>query len=166
VIYKYGKGVTQDEREALKWFRLAAEQGHAEAQNFLGEIDYKEELKWNHKAAEQGDAKAQTKLGGIYIHGEGVTQDYKEAVKWWRLAAEQGYSPAQFYLGMIYKDGKVGVIKDMVIAHMWFDIAASSGHVTAKAGRDFLESKMTSEQIAKAQELARQCIESNYKDCG
>ena len=29
-----------------------------------------------------------------------------------------------------------------------------------------VESKMTSEQIAKAQELARECIKKNYKDCG
>jgi len=29
-----------------------------------------------------------------------------------------------------------------------------------------LESEMTSEQIAEAKELARDCIKKNYKDCG
>src|SRR6516162_9882714 len=34
-IYVEGKGVTQDYKEAVKWFRLAAQQGNAEAQSFL-----------------------------------------------------------------------------------------------------------------------------------
>ena len=29
-----------------------------------------------------------------------------------------------------------------------------------------LESEMTSEQIAEAKQLARDCIKKNYKDCG
>ena len=31
-MYRDGQGVVQDEAEAVRWFRLAAEQGHAEAQ--------------------------------------------------------------------------------------------------------------------------------------
>jgi TPR repeat protein len=36
VMYRNGEGVTQDYQEALKWYRLAAEQGYATAQNNLG----------------------------------------------------------------------------------------------------------------------------------
>jgi len=36
VTYDKGQGVPQDYREALKWYRLAAEQGNAAAQNNLG----------------------------------------------------------------------------------------------------------------------------------
>ena len=36
----------------------------------------------------------------------------------------------------------------------------------AKKNRDTAESRMTSEQLAEAQKLARECIEKNYKDCG
>ena len=32
VMYANGEGVTQDDKEAVKWYRLAAEQGNAEAQ--------------------------------------------------------------------------------------------------------------------------------------
>ncbi len=32
MIYYNGEGVPRDDAEALKWFREAAEQGHAEAQ--------------------------------------------------------------------------------------------------------------------------------------
>ena len=38
VLYKTGKGVTQDGSEAVKWFRKAADQEHAEAQHKLGRM--------------------------------------------------------------------------------------------------------------------------------
>ena len=49
-------------------------------------------LKWYRMAAEQGDADAQTDLGIMYDNGFGVPQDYAEALKWYRKAAEQGYA--------------------------------------------------------------------------
>jgi uncharacterized protein len=68
-------------------------QGHGVAQ------DYKEAMKWYRLAADQGFAKAQFNLGDIYDQGHGVAQDYKEAVKWYQLAAEQGLADAQYNLG-------------------------------------------------------------------
>ena len=35
LIYFIGKGVDRDKQEALKWFRKAAEQGHAKAKEDL-----------------------------------------------------------------------------------------------------------------------------------
>ena len=34
--YAYGEGVVEDDAEAAGWLRLAADQGHADAQNNLG----------------------------------------------------------------------------------------------------------------------------------
>ena len=88
--------------------RELAEQGHAEAQYWLGYCyyygyygglivsqDYAEAVKWYRQAAEQGRADAQYMLGDCYYYGSGVSQDYAEAVKWYRKAAEQGYGPAK-----------------------------------------------------------------------
>ena len=61
--YASGRGVPQDDMEAMKW---------------IG------------KAAEQGNADAQYGLGLTYESGRGLPQDYAEAVKWYRKAAEQG----------------------------------------------------------------------------
>ena len=61
--YAKGDGVPQNNAKAVKWYRMAAEQGHASAQS---------------------------SLGSMYYYGKGVPQDYAEAVKWSRLAAEQG----------------------------------------------------------------------------
>ena len=58
-----------------------------------------------------------------------------------------------------------GVIQDMVHAHMWFNIAASRGHEDAKKGREMASNRMTKEQTAKAQELARECVKKDYKGC-
>ena len=63
MAYAMGKGVPQDDKTAVKWFRLSVEQGYANAQNYLG---------------------------FMYQKGRGVPQDYMTALKWFRLAAKQG----------------------------------------------------------------------------
>ena len=67
--YDTGRGVPEDNEEALRWYRLAAE---------------------------QGDIGTQIILGLMFSSGDGVPQDYAEAVRWFRLAAEQGNSSASF----------------------------------------------------------------------
>ena len=51
--------------------------------------DYAAAVKWYRRAAEQGHASAQFNLGVMYDGGQGVLQDYAAAVKWYRRAAEQ-----------------------------------------------------------------------------
>ena len=115
--------------------------------------------------AEQGNADAQQKLGYMYVTGQGVTQDYKEAAKWFRLAAHQGNVHAHYNLGWLYWQGK-GVIKNYVLSHMWFNIAAINGDQEAEKARAALEIQIKSkEKIARAKELARECIENHYKNC-
>ena len=45
---------------------------------------------WYRKAASQKLAGAQNSLGGMYLFGEGVPKDPVEAYKWFSLAAAQG----------------------------------------------------------------------------
>ena len=158
---------------ALREWRPLAEQGDAKAQFNLGVMydngqgvtqDDKEAVKWYRKSAEQGDAKAQYNLGVMYGNGAGVTQYYKEAVKWYRKAAEQGHAKAQNNLGLMYYNGD-GVLEDDVYAHMWWSIAASNGDDDAMKNRDIVAKRMTTEQLAEAQKLARECVKKNYKGC-
>jgi TPR repeat protein len=53
--YEHGEGVAQDSTEAVRYYRLAAEQGHADAQ---------------------------FSLGCCYGQGAGVAQDWAEAVRY------------------------------------------------------------------------------------
>ena len=66
-MYRNGKGVPQDDKEAVKWYRLAAE---------------------------QGDAVAQSNLGFMYDNGQGVPQDAPAAYMWSNIAAASGHKGA------------------------------------------------------------------------
>jgi uncharacterized protein len=116
------------------------------------------------KAANQGDAGAQYFLGFMYNNGHGVVQDYVQAAKWHMQAAERGNMHSQVLLGRLYREGH-GVAQDYVRAHMWFNLAAASGHGVARNNRDTVASKMTREQIARAQKMATDCKAKNYKNC-
>jgi TPR repeat protein len=114
--------------------------------------------------AAQGNESAQYHLGLMYLLGEGVTQDYQEAAHWFRLVAALGGADAQYNLGVMYGNGD-GVIKDNVYAHMWFNVAASNGNTGGAQSRDSIAKSMTAADISKAQDLARACVQKNYKGC-
>jgi uncharacterized protein len=143
-MYLMGRFVPQNDAEAVKWFRLAADQGNASGQTWLGDM---------------------------YAKGQGVPQDYVEAVKWYRLAADQSFAPALFELGVMYAKGYGGE-RDNVQAHMWFDLAASQftkaygAKLRDKAvkNRDLVASEMTPTQIAEAQKLAREFALKWHRD--
>jgi uncharacterized protein len=129
-----GQGVTQDYKEALKWYRLAADQGNADAQYFLG---------------------------NMYQDGKGVVQDYREGVKWLRLAAQQGMPRAQLLLGIQYYGGKEGVGQDYQYSYMWLSLAASKldGVLAGVAARqrNGVAEEMTHAEVLAAQEMAKRC---------
>ena len=139
-MYVTGRGVPQDDAEAVAWYRRAAEQGHALAQSNLGAMydqgrgvpqDDAEAVAWYRRAAEQGHALAQSNLGAMYDQGRGVPQDDAEAVAWYRRAAEQGHALAQSNLGAMYDQGR-GVPQDDAEAVAWYRRAAEQGHARAQ----------------------------------
>ena len=140
IMYDNGRGVPEDDIEAVRWFRLAAEQGDALAQYNLGNMyangdgvpeDDIEAVRWYRLAAEQGHALAQYNLGIMYANGDGVPEDDIEAVRWYRLAAEQGHALAQYNLGIMYDNGR-GVPEDDIEAVRWYRLAAEQGHALAQ----------------------------------
>jgi TPR repeat protein len=115
-------------------------------------------------AAAQGNADAQFNLGLMYSIGQGVAQNYAEAAKLFHLAAVQGNADAQFNLGIMYDTGK-GVAQDYVRAHMWLNLGAASGDASNVKNRDLVARKMTSQQIAQAKIMARDCQQRKFKGC-
>ena len=119
-------------------------------------------------AADQGNADAQVKLGFMYREGRGVTKDHSEALKWYRLAAQQGDWSAQSNLGSMYDKGQ-GVTQDYVRAHMWYSLAASTPRGEDREGatrdRDAVATHLSPAQVTRAQEMARQCETSGFKNC-
>ena len=62
-----------------------------------------EAIKWYRLSAEQGNAHAQNNLGVMYEKGQGVPQNDAEALKWFRKSAEQSNAVAQKNLGFMYQ---------------------------------------------------------------
>ena len=164
--YALGTGVPQNQAEATKWYRLAAEAGLADAQYNLGVMyaggigvsqDNRRAASWYLRAAEQGVPEAQFNIGTMYAEGESIPKDLHEAAKWYRKAAEQGYAEAQCNLGVMYSTG-AGVPRDLVEAHAWFNAAGANGDRLARANRDRLEAEMTAAQKAAALRLAEQRV--------
>ena len=63
IAYESGRGVRQDDAEAVKWYRRAAEQGYTDAQVLLGIA---------------------------YESGRGVRQDLALAQEWYGKACDNG----------------------------------------------------------------------------
>ena len=112
--------------------------------------------------AEKGDDIAQVNLGYMYANGEGVLEDDKEAVRWYRKAAEAGNIEAQNNLGIMYINGE-GVLQDYVTSYAWANIAGANGYDVKRFKSEYLEKKMTPEQIAEAEALAKKMIKKNPK---
>jgi hypothetical protein len=160
--------------ETTEGWRLmweAAEQGDVRAQILIAHLalkaeDYNEAAEWFRKAAEQETAHpvvahAQFQLGWLYDTGQGAPENHIEAVNWYRRAAERGHPSAQQNLGIMYFVGR-GVPQDYVQAHMWLNLAAArhaagtEEHDDAFEVREMVAREMTREQLAKAQQLARE----------
>ncbi len=108
-----------------------ANEEYAKGLNFYEQGNYKEAVDWYRKAAEHGQVQAQNTLGLRYEKGEGVNQDYKTAAYWYKEAAKNGHTQAQNNLGFMYSEG-IGVELDYTEAVKWYLMAAENGHVKAQ----------------------------------
>ena len=149
--------LAQAERLARDW-RPKTEPPPTEVATLTGTsaaVDDTEPFEIIRPLAEEGDPTAQVNIGTMYYHGLGVVADYDEAAKWLRFAAEQGDPMGQSLLGQLYFWGH-GVPKDYVLSYMWFSLAVAEGDDDSTVWQDAAASQMTSDQIVKAQRLARE----------
>ena len=76
-------------------------------------------------------------------------------------ASVAGAADALFELGMLYATGR-DVEADLVLAHKWFNLAAVRGNPSALARRIEISQEMSAEQIAEAQKLAREWLQTQH----
>ena len=109
----------------MRWYRAAAAQGHAEAQNNLGSMyergrgvrsDLQEAARWYRKAADGGDATGQFNLGLLYESGRGVPRDEREAARWLQAAADQGWPDALVRVAGYQAEGRGGIARSATAA--------------------------------------------------
>lgn len=118
------------------------------------EINYQEALRWFKLSAEQGSANSLFSLGQIYSSGNGVSIDYQKAAMYYMMSAKQGHILSQTALGEIYYSGR-GVPKDYILSYMWLNLASANNFPLAQELLENVTRKMTPNQIEKAQELSR-----------
>ena len=91
LCYDKGRGVAEDDVQAVAWYR---------------------------KSADQGFAKAQNQLGKCYKNGEGIAKDEKKAADLFMKAARQENADGMYQLAKCYLTG-TGVAKDEAKARSW-----------------------------------------------
>lgn len=150
--YAYNNGTngkTKNHEKGLKYYRIAADKGSAQAMANLGimfkkgegvAIDYTEALKWLRKAADQNNSTGLCALGEMYQGGYGVTKDNYEALKWFRKAADQKDRTAYAWMGYMYEFGH-GVTKDLSQAKAWYQKGAD-------VGDDYSKNKLKESQFS------------------
>jgi TPR repeat protein len=153
-MYGDGDGIRRDDAAALKWLRLAAEQGFAGAQNDIGAAfakgllglkqDLSEARKWYTLAAQNGSATAQNNLADLdaflrpkrvepaqdlYDEGSRLYKSgQKEAsAKPFLAAAQAGNSNAQIQIAWHYLKG-VGVPQNASEAAKWYRKSSETGN--------------------------------------
>lgn len=135
-IYENSLGLTKNLPNAIKWYKLSANNNNNMfAQRNLA-IMYKDGIgmKANLEeakrlitlSAEQGNRAAQNNLGNtLYFE-----QDYTGALKWYEASAKQSYMFGQFNLAEMYKNGK-GVDVDFKKAITLYKLCADVGNMHA-----------------------------------
>jgi TPR repeat protein len=143
VLYQHGLGVTKDETEAVRLFRIAAAQETPTGQFNLA-VEYemgrggvtKDDIaarRLYQLAAAKGLAGAENALGLFYESGRGqLHKDDNEAARLFKLAAEQGLAVSQYNLARFIESGRGGTRKDDVEALRLYRLAADQNHAAAQ----------------------------------
>ena len=100
--------------------------------------DYEEAMKWLRLAADQGNVEAEDRVGLMYYLGEGVRQDYAEAVRWYKTAANKGNAHARWQLVDMYQKG-IGVPRDLEESKRWARLGQRPDHGVLRARLWFAE---------------------------
>lgn len=138
-IYSNGKGVSENNQAAIKWYNIAVAKGDRIAQNNLGSIyyngegvakDYSKAMDLFKKAYAQGNGFAARNLAVMYESGNGVTKNLTTAFEWNKKGADLGDAEATYRVGYAYYLGE-GVAENNTQALKYFKIAAGKKHASA-----------------------------------
>lgn len=147
LYYENGLGIKENLSKAVKYYKMAADQGNAEAMVCYANALYRENqdnldesLKWYRKSAELGNSRAQYILAKELLRKEHDNPEIlKESIEWLQKSADLNYPEALYALGIQYLFGD-GVPQDDKKAFSLIEQAAESGYPLANnaLGRFYL----------------------------
>ncbi|WP_242416427.1 SPOR domain-containing protein [Sphingomonas panni] len=97
--YKLGRGVKMDMAQAERWYALAAQQGHAQAEDNYGLILFQngkraDAVKWLERSSQRGEARSQFVLGTMLFNGDAVPKNWRRAYALMTRASSAGLPQA------------------------------------------------------------------------
>jgi TPR repeat protein len=134
-VYLNGNnGFEADREQALKWFRAAAAQNHAEAQFQTGMMNFNPESlenesaeRWLVNAAENDHTEAAYFLGSLY-NAQG---EFTKAAIWLDKAVEKEHTNALDLLVSLYLEGRIENV-ETAQAISWLEKASRRGYIEAQ----------------------------------
>lgn len=137
---------------AIKWYRIASNNGYLEAKNNLAVIllnnfdintkEYKQAITLLIESANLGNASSQNNLGHCYEFGKGVKKSINLAIEWYKKSSLQNYITAHINLGYLklknneYEDAfnyfikslKCGINKNNIDCYYYLGIMYEKGY--------------------------------------
>ena len=168
--YRSGIGVARNYEEAFKWYRSAAINGDAAAQNNLanmyernlaGSGNLAEAYEWYLRSAMQGNPQAQHSLGHMYLTGRGVETDRRKGTGWILKSAQSSHVSAIKEIALLNWNGQ-GIEENPIEAFKWWKLSALNGDEEAETYLTNKQKEMTRPQIDAANRaFARAYIPTN-----
>lgn len=157
-----GRGIEKSIEDAVHWYRVAADQGQANAMAALGRLLLQQPAARNEasrllqKAAQLEDATGQYYLGWLLAQPNDESRDDAQAYAWFSRAAGQGHVGAQVAVAIHLLEGR-GVPKDTGMAREWLERASEKqdpvahyllGRLSEDAGQAGLDKARNSFRVA------------------
>jgi len=181
LIYFLGEGTPENKSLALSWLEIAANQGNAKAQWFIGSmyehgdvgdtgdagvnVDYAKMLYWYHLANEQGFLSATADLARIYEEGIGTSIDLSKAQTLYYTAADGGVADARYRVGKALVFGQWGDT-DIKTGMSYLQMASVQGDAASQFLLGLIHQKgfdtETGVNLITAQMYLQQAAEQNY----
>jgi TPR repeat protein len=138
-LYMTGTGIERDHIQAIKWSRLAAAKGEADAQKRLSALyadqkrqsGYEQAILVQREDFAKGDARAGYTLGRIYYYAPAPYQNPRQAVKLFRETGGKVGASA-LMMGVACEEGK-GAPQNFAEAVEWYRKAVALGQHEAYA---------------------------------
>ena len=144
---------------AMLRLEILKEKGHGKIEEFDAAFN---QVKL---AADKGSEKAQTILAMAYLDGKLVSRSCDKGTRLLKYLASIGNLTAQHNLGGLYLQGNCLPI-NYLNAYMWRSLhAAATGSESNRSFLKLIEQRMSTNQVAEAQKLAKDCQARNFKNC-
>ena len=139
-------------RDALNFFKAAAEAGNADAMLGVAEAyrfgegtdpDPEEAAVWYDKASKAGNTAGMTGMAELYRDGKGLVCDIDLAYEWFCTAADRGNTDAMISIGDMCAAGLYGAgasgVPDIGLARAWYEkaVALGDGRACRKLGKTY-----------------------------